>query len=169
MSVNGEPASDRACSLVPGTRLAPAYNPVGGELTSTNGEVDPEDGSEKTSSYAPYCELPLRGPITAGVNELEDDAEWESSASDGLVEAVREDNAEGVREEAAGTLNACMLDGPVAVERSGEVPEGGMLTLKVRGARGRGLCMMGGDEGFIDGNFEGPGAGDDGPEEPAVS
>lgn len=39
-------------------------------------------------------ELTLRGPMTAGVNELEDEAEWVSSVSDGLVEAVREDETD---------------------------------------------------------------------------
>ena len=39
----------------------------------------------------------LRGPITAGVNELLDEAECASSVFAGLVDAVREDAAEGER------------------------------------------------------------------------
>ena len=73
---------------------------------STKGDVtrepDPELGSDTTSSYALECAVPyhecvelgLRGPITAGVNELLDEAECPSSVFAGLVEAVREDTAD---------------------------------------------------------------------------
>ena len=46
--------------------------------------------------YADIEELKLRGPMTAGVKELEDEAEWLSSVSpsEELVETVREDKTD---------------------------------------------------------------------------
>ena len=75
-------------------------------------------------------EAVLRGPMTAGVNELADDAEGESSASGGLVEHVRDDEAEtGVRTRRT-----------VSAETGGGCTRSVLiLRLWVRGTLGRGL------------------------------
>ena len=99
--------------------------------------------------------------MTAGVNELVVDSELASSVAPGLVETVREDDADGERlSEASNRITRSVADGG---RGCGELDSGDRVILK--GTLGRGLCMMGGERSTC----EGPAAGDDERDETAVT
>lgn len=115
-------------------------------------------------------ELPavLRGPMTAGVKELADDVEWASSPSSEPLESLRGDR-DAVPDTLLGTRNSGTPGSDKTVSILGAA--GGCADLvdilNVVGARGRGLCMIGGVDRFTGVMLDGPGAGDEGADESA--